>query len=572
MKIGLFFLLISCLFSSQSFCQKTVFETSNGKQSATYFETIAFFKKLKAAYKNIGITTWGETDAGYPLHTITYCSDGNTNSKNWKNKTVVLINNGIHPGEPDGIDASMMLLRDLANNTIKLPSHIAVAIIPVYNIGGALNRGAFSRVNQNGPEFYGFRGNAQNLDLNRDFIKCDTKEAKVFTTIFQSLQPAIFIDNHVSDGADYQHTMTLLTTQHSKLGGAMGKLLHTLFEPELFANMQLKGWPMCPYVNFEDANVEKGWNAFYESPRYSSGYAALFGTMAFVPETHMLKPFKDRVLSTYALMETILNTSAKHHLIIQQKRKEHLQEIQQQQSFPLSFVVDTTKFDIIKFLGFTPEYTTSQVTGLQKMQYNHNKPFEKQVKFYNYFNGVKWATKPKAYVIQQGWHSVLQLLQLNNVKMQRLKNDTSITVSAYKINNYKASSKPYEKHFRLTDISATKELQTIRFLKGDFIIYTNQIADRFLVETLEPFGDDSYLSWNFFDAVLQQKEGYSNYRWEDVAADYLKANPALQKQFEEKRKTDAKFAANANAQLDFVYKNSPYYEPIHMRHPVFRIE
>jgi hypothetical protein len=572
MKISIIIIVALIINSQQTFAQTTVFEKTNGKQSATYFEAIEYYKKLDAAYNSVAIQQWGATDAGYPLHTILYCSDGNTNWRTWKNKTVILINNGIHPGEPDGIDASMMLLRDLATQKIKLSNNIAIAIIPVYNIGGSLNRGSFSRVNQDGPEAYGFRGNAQNLDLNRDFIKADSKEATTFISIYQALQPAIFIDNHVSDGADYQHTMTLLTTQHSKLGGSIGNFLHDVFEPALYKSMEAKGWPMCPYVNFDGANADKGWPAFYESPRYSSGYTALFATMGFVPETHMLKPFKQRVLSTYALLETMVQTAALHHNTIQQKRAESIAAIVQQQKFPLSYTIDTSKHDMVKFLGYTAETKTSEVTGLNRLFYNHDKPFEKQVKFFNYYKGDKWVIKPKAYIIQQGWHSVIQLLQLNKVQMQPLLKDTTITVTAYKINNYKAATRPYEKHFRLTDIQVTPTTQTIRFLKGDYIIYTNQTADRFLVETLEPLGDDSYLSWNFFDAVLQQKEGYSNYRWEDVAAAYLKTNAALQQQLMEKKKTDEKFATNANAQLEFVYRNSPYYEPVHMRHPVFRIE
>ena len=185
----------------------------------------------------------------------------------------------------------MMLARDLVNGKISFPANVAVAIIPVYNIGGCLNRNSHSRVNQNGPVEYGFRGNSQNLDLNRDFTKCDSREARSFASIFQLLKPDIFIDNHVSDGADYQHTMTLITTQYNKLGGNLGQWLKKTFEPALYKSMTDKGWDMVPYVDFEATDLNKGMQMFYDPPRYSSGYAALFNTLAFVPETHMLKPF-----------------------------------------------------------------------------------------------------------------------------------------------------------------------------------------------------------------------------------------------------------------------------------------
>ncbi len=245
------------------------------------------------------------SDAGYPYHVVLYSNDGIYDPAAWhrKGKLVILINNGIHPGEPDGVDASMLLIRDLVAEKIRIPDNIALAVIPLYNIGGALNRSSFSRVNQNGPEAYGFRGNAQNLDLNRDFTKNDSRNARSFAQIFHWLNPDLQIDNHVSDGADYQYTMTLLCSQWNKLGGQLGAFLHDVLQPALFADMEKRGWPMTPYVEFEAGNPRDGWDGFYDEPRYSSGYATLFHTIAFMPETHMLKPFTDRVLSTYALMQ-----------------------------------------------------------------------------------------------------------------------------------------------------------------------------------------------------------------------------------------------------------------------------
>ena len=221
-----------------------------------------------------------------------------------------------------------------------------LAVIPVYNIGGSLNRNSFSRVNQNGPESYGFRGNAENLDLNRDFIKADSKNAFAFEKIFHLLNPDIFIDNHVSDGADYQHTMTMLTTQHNKLEGEIGDFLHDVFEPALYKSMKEKNWQMCPYVNFEESSLKNGWDAFYDPPRYSSGYAALFETIAFIPETHMLKPYADRVKSTYAFMQTVIEQASKYSNDILAKRKASIEAIKQQKEFPLSWKVDSSKYDI----------------------------------------------------------------------------------------------------------------------------------------------------------------------------------------------------------------------------------
>ena len=197
------------------------FEISGGTESATYPEVIEFYTQLAAHYKSIAMYTMGKTDSGKPLHLLTFNPNRSFESEfsGDKKKNILLINNGIHPGESDGIDASMLLLRDLANNKIETPKNTIIAVIPVYNIGGALNRNSTTRTNQNGPKEYGFRGNARNYDLNRDFIKADTRNAQAFVELFRTIKPDLFIDTHVSNGADYQYTLTHLFTQHNKLGG-----------------------------------------------------------------------------------------------------------------------------------------------------------------------------------------------------------------------------------------------------------------------------------------------------------------------------------------------------------------
>ncbi len=568
-------LTLVIFFTVSAYCaaQQCRFELSNGKESATYFEAIQWYKNLDKASANVLVKEIGMSDAGYPLHLVLVSNDGKFDVVQWhkQNKAVILINNGIHPGEPDGIDASMMLVRDIVAKKITLPQNVALAFIPVYNIGGCLNRNSYSRANQNGPKEYGFRGNAQNLDLNRDFTKCDSKEAKSFAQIFHFLDPDILIDNHVSDGADYQHTMTLLTTQYDKLSADFGGWLRDSFEPQLYKGMAEKKWDMVPYVNFEETDFNKGMQMFYDPPRYSSGYAGLFQTIGFVPETHMLKPFKDRVLSTYALMQTMIEKTAANATDLIQQRNKAKAETIKEKAWPLSWSVDTAVFTNITFKGYEQAVKPSEATGLQRMYYDHNKPYAKQLKFFNSFKPANFITIPKGYVIPQGWHAVIDILKLNNVFLKQFINDTMIEVEAYHIDDYRSSPRPYEKHHKNSAVKASVIKQQIKFLKGDYFIPMNQRANRYIVEMLEPTGDDSFFAWNFFDAVLQQKEGYSDYRWDDLAAEVLKNNPALKQKLEEKKNADAKFAASNSAQLDFIYKSSPYYEPGHNRYPVYRL-
>lgn len=573
MKPAGFFLVLALATFFHASGQQSRFERSNGAETATYFEAIEWYRQLDRTSSKITLQTMGATDAGYPLHLVLVSTEQNQGVAQWKKagKIIILINNGIHPGEPDGIDASMLLVRDIALNKVKLPANVALAFIPVYNIGGSLNRGSFSRVNQNGPTEYGFRGNSQNLDLNRDFTKCDSKEARSFTDIFHLLDPDILVDNHVSDGADYQHTMTLITTQYDKLGQDLGGWLKKTFEPALYGAMSGKGWDMAPYVDFEKAGAEMTMQMFYDPPRYSSGYAALFQTIGFIPETHMLKPYKDRVQSTYALMVTMAEMAGKHADTLRLLRRKARAEIQKQQTFPLTWRLDTTRHSQVRFQGYEQGFTTSETTGLQRMFYDHSKPYTRQVRFFDVFRPENIVGKPVAYLIPQGWHEVIDRLKLNKVTVERFKKDTVIEVSAYRIDDYKSSPRPYEKHHKNSGVKVTASLQKVKFLKGDCYIPLNQPANRYIVEMLEPTGDDSFFAWNFFDAILQQKEGYSDYRWEDVAAAVLKKNPALQDDLLKKKAADTSFARNASAQLDFIYKRSPYYEPAHLRYPVYRL-
>ena len=569
-------LLIVCssiFISSFVNAQLCRFEKSNGKESATYFEAIEWYKNLDKISMQVLVKEMGMSDAGYPLHLVLVSNDGKFDATQWhrQNKVVILINNGIHPGEPDGIDASMILVRDIVSKKLKLPDNVALAFIPVYNIGGCLNRGSYSRANQNGPLEYGFRGNAQNLDLNRDFTKCDSKEARSFAQIFHFLNPDILIDNHVSDGADYQHTMTLLTSQYDKLGATLGGWLRDKFEPQLYKGMSEKNWDMVPYVSFETSSPDKGMVMFYDPPRYSSGYAALFQTIGFVPETHMLKPFRGRVFSTYDFMHTVIDRSSANAVELIEQRKKAKAEIIARTSFPLRWILDTTKNSFVTFKGYEQANKPSDATGLNRMYYDRSKPFTHQIKFYNMFKDTDIINAPKAYIIPQGWSAVVDLLKLNNVDVQQFLKDTMINVEAYRIDDYRSAPRPYEKHHRNSGVKATVMQQKIKFLKGDYFIPMNQPANRYLVEMLEPTGDDSFFTWNFFDAVLQQKEGYSDYRWEDLAAEVLKNDPEIKKKLEEKKLADPKLASNGSAQLDFIYKNSPYYEPVHNRYPVYRL-
>ena len=570
----LFFLLVVFLpFSPVAQTLSTRFEQSKGTQTPTYPEIIEWWKKMDAASPYVQMKEMGPTDAGYPLHLILVSAekDFDISSIKKKKKAIILVNNGIHPGEPDGIDASMLLVKNILQQGRLLPSNLVLAIIAVYNIGGALNRSAFYRVDQNGPEEFGFRGNSQNLDLNRDFIKSDSKESLSFARIFRLLDPDVFIDNHVSNGADYQHVMTLLTTQHNKLGGKPGAYIHETLEPAIYSIMKEKGWDLVPYVNHFGETPEKGWNEFWDSPRYSSGYASLWNTFAFVPETHMLKPYVQRVASTRDLMKSFIEFTSAHAKEIIDIRSEAAKLQQAELNFPIAWKRDPEQFKEISFKGYQSGRKPSLVSGQMRLYYDRNQPFEKKIPFYNLYRDTLSVTRPKAYIIPQGWWKVIERLQANGVIMRRLGKDTTLQTEYYKIESFQSSPRSFEGHHINYGVQVSKGTATMVFRKGDWYIPMNQVANKFLIATLEPQGEDSYFAWNFFDAVLGQKEGFSDYVFEETAWKILQENNGLKQKLDERKASDSAFAKNGRAQLNFVYQHSPYFEGSFLKYPVYRV-
>jgi len=570
----LLILVVSCKSTTKKdFDFETVFEKSQGLETATYQQTIQYYKDLATAYNSISIDSIGSTDSGKPLHLITLNPDGNFDFKTIRNdKRILLINNGIHPGESDGIDATMILFRDIASGKIEAPKHTVLVTIPVYNVGGSLNRNTSTRTNQNGPKAYGFRGNARNFDLNRDFIKSDTKNAKTFAQIFHLVKPDVFIDNHVSNGADYQYTLTHLFTQHNKLGGTLGNYLHTKMQPNLEAKLATKQWDITPYVNVFNKVPEAGFSQFMDSPRYSTGYTTLFNTLGMMVETHMLKPYKQRVEGTFELIKSMIEIIEEDHELIKSLRQNYNQQLIAKKTYPLQWEIDTTKTTSLNFKGFEGNMIPSNITDADRLKFDRSKPFTKQITYQNYFKPSLEINIPQAYIIPQGWWNVIELLKLNDVNMTPLSKDSTITVQSYKIDNYQTRSQAYEGHYQHFNTSIKVSEDAITFNKGDYIIKTNQEAFRYLIETLEPQAPDSFFNWNFFDTILQQKEGFSPYVWEDKAELILRQDPKLRINFNLKKSYDKDFASNWYAQLDWIHKQSVNYEKSHLQYPVYRLK
>ncbi len=554
---------------------KTPFEKSSGKQSATYEECIAYYKQLSTFSSEVKVLQYGTTSIGKPLNLVVVSKEGISKSSevNRENKAVLFINNAIHPGEPDGVDACMMLARDLVMKKEMQPllEHVVLLIIPVYNISGALNRSCCSRANQDGPEESGFRGTIQNLDLNRDFIKNDAAETFSFENIFTEWKPDWFVDTHVSDGADYQYTMTYIATQHNKLQPLLADYEQKILVPYMNAEMIKRNFEMTPYVNELKETPDSGIVAFLESPKFSTGYASLFNCIGFVTETHMLKPFSQRVHSTYAFLNCWMQKANDDYKTIHQLHQKADDAVAQQQMFSMNFKPDYTAVTTIPFKGYEAEHKPSDVTGAPRLFYNRDKPFTKQIPFFNSFIPSLEIQKPNSYIIPQYSKKLISIFQNNGVLMQELSKDTVMKVEVYYITDYKSPDHPYESHYLHNSVTVKKDTQMIRLYAGDVMVKVNQPANKFIVETLEPQSSDGFFAWNYFDGVLAQKEYFSDYVWEDKAFQLLKSDAQLKNLFEQEKKNNPDFVKTPAMQLDFIYKHSQYFENSYNRYPVVRV-
>ena len=549
-------------------------ERFTGNESMAYEEVIAAYKALERSSARCKLHAVGKTDIGKPLHVLIIDPTGNVGLAPSTDKVTLLINNGIHPGEPCGIDASYKLAELLVNGGPEwdaLLQSVRVAIIPVYNVGGSLNRGCCSRANQNGPEAYGFRGNARNLDLNRDFIKSDSQNARAFHSIFAALQPHVFLDTHTSNGADYQYTMTMITTQPDKASEVLREFIREEANPAIFKSMEERGWGMTPYVYSMGRTPFQGIKDFLETPRFSTGYAALFNTLGFTSETHMFKPFEDRVESTFQFEWALVEWMADNAKKVGNLKKQADDAAKKQTTFELAWELDTTQFQNIAFRGYDVETFDSEITGNPRIRYNRDQPRNETIRYYDHYKPSVIVEAPTSYIIPQAWTGVIERLQEAGVKMNQLSADMIQDVEAYHITNYDTGRKPYEGHYLHSKVEVETVNETVQFRQGDWLVKVNQTCNRFIVETLEPQAVDSYFAWNFFDSILQQKEWFSDYVFEDKAAEMLAEDPQLRAEFEAAKAADPSLLDSAFAQLYWLYQQSDHYENSFNRYPIFRI-
>ncbi len=556
---------------------QTPYEQGNQNQTTTWEACIQFYQDLAQRFpKLLQFSQIGSSDAGVPIHAGIVSADGVFDREQIQRagRPVFFNNNGIHPGEPEGIDACMALVRDLCVAPARLAAlgSAVYLFIPIYNVDGCLNRNTSSRVNQDGPESFGFRGNSLHLDLNRDFVKCDSLNARLFNQFFSAWDPDVMVDTHTSNGADYAYTMTLIHTQADKLGSGLGPFLRETMLPAIYRDMEARGWRTCPYVNPVKDSPDQGIADFLETPRFSTGYAALHHTLGFMPETHMLKPFADRYASMRALLEVTLQFTVAHAEQIQALRREAKQLGRQKTHWPVSWKMDESRPSRLRFKGYEAKYSPSLLGDYQRLAYDRAQPWERDIAYYNHFVEDMVARAPVAYVVPQAWRDVTERLAWNGVQMERLSAARSVAAQVYRIQAVQSRPGPYEGHMFHEQLTLETQTETVELQAGDYWISLSQDRARYVMETLEPQAHDSFFRWGFFNSVLEKKERFSDYVFEDLALQLLKDEPALNARFAQWKAENPALVSDQSRVLGFIFENcARFAEPAWRRYPVLAV-
>lgn len=579
MRLSVLIIAVSLIFSTFLSAQKLPLLHLKYEENYTpaYDEVIDMYRLLDKHYSNAQLVEIGKTDVGKPLHLFIINNKEEFDPVNIRKegKSIFLINNGIHPGEPEGIDASLWYADDILRNKngmAEILKNTAIIIIPVYSIGGHLNRSVYNRSGQTTPYETGFRGNAKNLDLNRDFTKCDSENAKSFARMFRNWNPDVFLDTHTTNGSDHQYSITLIPPASSLFPPAMENFIRKRFIPEIYNRMENGQYELIPYVNYIYDDPKKGIASSVEGPRYSSGYASMFHSYGMMTENQIYKAFPDRVKSCYQFISALAEFTSENSREIMDSRKEGLQQTLKTKKFPVTFFLDTTTFQIIEFKGYEADpKQVSPVTGVERFGYDLSKPYTEKIKYFDTWKPEEFVEVPEFYIIPQAYSNVIERLENAGVHFSKLKNDTVLKVTVDYINEFTSPPRPYNGHYFHDKISTHSEVREIKYYRGDVLVPVQQESKRYIFEMLEPKAGDSFFRWNFFDNILDQREYFSSYGFDENALKYLNEHPGFNKIFKEKQQSDPEFAKNHRAQLAYIYNNSEWLEKTWKRYPVGKI-
>lgn len=557
----------------------TYYEKSGKKETPRYRETVDFCRQMDEASPFITMQFLGKSAQGRDIPFLIIDGKGlkDPEAIHQAGKSIVLIQACIHPGEPEGKDAGLMLIRDMVfgHPESGIPENLSILFIPIFNVDGHERFGPYNRINQNGPTGMGWRVTANNLNLNRDFLKADTPEMQAWLKLFNRWLPDFFIDTHTTDGADYQYQLTYSMNIFGDMDTGLTRWSKEIFLKNMTTDMEAAGIPVFPYIEFRNwFDPKSGLESGVSPPMLSQSYTSLRNRPGLLIETHMLKPYDQRVNSTYQCLKISLEILNKENerLFALVKAADFYSANPEFRKidFPLQFKTALDDSNMVVFRGIGYDEVKSEITGETWFRYGKN-----EVTFsLPYFDKMEPVTKtklPEAYIIPAEWATVIGRMADHGINMYLLKKDTVFTVNTFRFRDPAWQSTPYEGRHRMTHIEFQEVALERSFPAGSAIVPMDQPCARIITHILEPDGNGSYLSWGFFDAIFEQKEYAEHYVMEPIARKMLDEDPALKSEFEKKMKEDSTFANNSNVILNWFFSKTPYWDKNKDLYPVGKI-
>ena len=539
-------------------------EARGFEETPSYAATRAWLDRLVAASPLLSIESFGLSAQGRELYAVRAAKPASGP------KPVLLVQAGIHSGEIDGKDAGLMLLRDIAlRGKDRLLDHADLVFVPIFNADGHERTSPYNRPNQRGPINQGWRTTAQNLNLNRDYLKADTPEMRAMLALLQAVRPSLYLDLHVTDGTDYQYDITFMFQgwdgryAHSP---SIGRWLDQRFRPAATAALAAAGHIPGAYVDGNGRNPDKGIRLGADQPRYSTGYADLARIPAVLVESHSLKPYRQRVLGTYVLVEEALrlvgDDSARLAAAIAADRA----------SRPATDVINwkpspTPVATIADFKGIAHQSYRSPASGGMEIRWL-GRPVTQAMPVFGDVPDTT-VTLPAAWWVPVTKPEVIALLRRHDIAFETLTAPRAIDVDMVRLIEPKLGDVD-EGHVPLRVGAFSHAARSELFPAGSVRVSSDQPLGLLAAAMLEPEGRDSLLAWNFFPEILQRTEYIEGYAIAPLAQRMLAADPALRRVFAAKLKADPKFAASPDARLAWFYERTPYYDERFLLYPIGR--
>lgn len=541
---------------------QTAYEASGFLETPRYKETIDYLKRLEKASPWIRVTSFGTSGEGRDLVLAIASSDRafDPAAARRTGKAVVLLQAGIHAGEIDGKDAGLMLFRDMAITRTRAPllDGAIVLFMPMYNVDGHERFGAYNRTNQNGPREMGWRTTARNLNLNRDYLKADAPETRAWLKVYTTWWPDLLMDAHVTDGADYRPVMTYAVETGPNAPGPIADWVRRAIVGRAVPAIEAGGTLIAPYIQLvDDTDPAAGLTAGPATPRFSTGYTVLQNRPAFLLETHMLKDYKSRVEATYATVAALIEETGRDRKALRDAIHAAEEAASRPGKTPLAYrTTDETR--PVPYPGVSYTREPSAISGGMWIRYGKD-PLDLTVPMRDRSEVTIEVERPRAYLVPPQWTDAIAVLKAHGLRLQRLTAPLSTPVEGYRLSEPKWQEAPFEGRHPVT--CRTQRLKSVErvFPAGTVVVPMDQPGSAVAVNLLEPQGPDSFVSWGFFDAVLEQKEFAEAYVVEDMARAMLAKDPALKAEFE-KALADPAFAGDPRRRLDFFFRRSPYFE------------